>query len=95
MYLKDEVRTETAFSEEAYSLFGIVVAPKVKLDVRELSSGLGLTVRFQVVNESFLSFVRSVDGQQLLRTMFVPVEMSVPATVPSNVQQLDPSSPSS
>jgi len=47
------------------------------------------------LTESFLSFVRSVDGQQLLRTMFVPVEMSVPATVPSNVQQLDPSSPSS
>jgi len=47
------------------------------------------------LTESFLSFVRSVDGQQLLRTMFVPVEPSVPATVPSNVQQLDPSSPSS
>ena len=47
------------------------------------------------LTESFLSFVRSVDGQQLLRTMFVPVEMSVPATVPSNVQPLDPSSPSS
>jgi len=47
------------------------------------------------LTESFLSFVRSVDGQQLLRTMFVPVETSVPATVPSNVQQLDPSSPSS
>ena len=47
------------------------------------------------VTESFLSFVRSVDGQQLLRTMFVPVEPSVPATVPSNVQQLDHSSPSS
>ena len=47
------------------------------------------------LTESFLSFVRSVDGQQLLRTMFVPVEQSVPATVPSNVQQLDPSSPSS
>jgi phosphate transport system substrate-binding protein len=47
------------------------------------------------LTESVLSFVRSVDGQQLLRTMFVPVEMSVPATIPSNVQQLDPSSPSS
>ena len=47
------------------------------------------------LTESFLSFVRSVDGQQLLRTMFVPVEPSVPATVPSNVQQLDHSSPSS
>jgi len=46
------------------------------------------------LTESFLSFVRSVDGQQLLRTMFVPVEPLVPATVPSNVQQLDPSSPS-
>jgi phosphate transport system substrate-binding protein len=45
------------------------------------------------LTESFLSFVRSVDGQQLLRTMFVPVEPSVPATVPSNTQQLDPSSP--
>lgn len=47
------------------------------------------------LTESFLSFVRSVDGQQLLRTMFVPVEPSVPATVPSNVQRLDHSSPSS
>ena len=47
------------------------------------------------LTESFLSFVRSVDGQQLLRTMFAPVEPSVPATVPSNVQQLDPASPSS
>ena len=47
------------------------------------------------LTESFLSFVRSVDGQQLLHTMFVPIEPSVPATVPSKVQQLDPSSPSS
>ena len=47
------------------------------------------------LTESFLSFVRSVDGQQLLRTMFVPVDPSVPATVPSNVQQLDHFSPSS
>jgi phosphate transport system substrate-binding protein len=47
------------------------------------------------LTESFLSFVRSVDGQQLLRTMFVPVEPSVPATVPSNVQELDHPSPSS
>ncbi|MEK7236537.1 MAG: substrate-binding domain-containing protein [Nitrospirota bacterium] len=47
------------------------------------------------LTESFLSFVRSVDGQQLLHTMFVPVEPSVPATVPSNVQQPDLSSPSS
>jgi hypothetical protein len=38
------------------------------------------------LTESFLSFVRSVDGQQVLRTMFVPIEQSVPATVPSNVQ---------
>jgi len=47
------------------------------------------------LTESFLSFVRSVDGQQLLRTMFVPIEESIPATIPSNVQQLDPSSPAS
>lgn len=47
------------------------------------------------LTESFLSFVRSVDGQQLLRTMFVPIEQSAPATVPSNVQQLDHSPPSS
>lgn len=47
------------------------------------------------LTESFLSFVRLIDGQQLLRTMFVPVEPPVPATVPSNVQQLDPASPSS
>ena len=38
------------------------------------------------VTESFLSFVRSVDGQQLLRTMFVPVEPLAPATVPSHTQ---------
>jgi phosphate transport system substrate-binding protein len=47
------------------------------------------------LTESFLSFVHSVDGQQLLRTMFVPIEQSAPATVPSNVQQLDHSPPSS
>ena len=47
------------------------------------------------LTESFLTFVRSVDGQQLLRTMFVPVEPSVPATVPLNVRQLDHSAPSS
>jgi len=35
------------------------------------------------LTDSFLSFVRSVDGQPLLRTMFVPIEPSVPATVPS------------
>ena len=47
------------------------------------------------LTESFLSFVRSVDGQQLLRSMFVPIEQSIPVTVPSNLQQLDPSPPSS
>jgi phosphate transport system substrate-binding protein len=47
------------------------------------------------LTESFLSFVRSVDGQQLLRSMFVPIEQSIPSTIPSNVQQLNPSSPSS
>jgi phosphate transport system substrate-binding protein len=47
------------------------------------------------LTESFLSFVRSVDGQQLLRAMFAPVEQSVPTNIPSNVQQLDPSAPSS
>ena len=47
------------------------------------------------LTESFLSFVRSVDGQQLLRTMFVPIEQSIPATIPSNAQQTDPSPPSS
>ena len=47
------------------------------------------------LTESFLSFVRSDDGQQLLRSMFVPIEQSIPAAVPSNLQQLDPSSPSS
>ena len=47
------------------------------------------------LTESFLSFVRSVDGQQLLRTMFVPVEPSVPATVFLNMQRLEPSSLSS
>jgi hypothetical protein len=47
------------------------------------------------LTESFLAFVRSVDGQQLLRTMFVPVEQSIPPTIPSNAQQIDPSPPSS
>ena len=47
------------------------------------------------LTESFISFVRSVDGQRLLRTMFVPIEQSIPVTAPSNLQQLDPSSPSS
>lgn len=47
------------------------------------------------LTESFLTFVRSVDGQQLLRTMFVPVEQSIPPTIPSNAQQIDPSPPSS
>ena len=45
--------------------------------------------------ESFLSFARSIDRQQLLRTMFAPVEPPVPATVPSHVRQLDHSSSSS
>ena len=47
------------------------------------------------LTESFLSFVRSVDGQQLLRTMFVPFEQLIPPTVPSHMRQLDPASPSS
>jgi phosphate transport system substrate-binding protein len=47
------------------------------------------------LTESFLSFVRSVDGQQLLRTMFVPIEQSIPTNIPSSVQRLDPSSPPS
>lgn len=47
------------------------------------------------LTESFLSFVRSVEGQQLLRTMFVPLEPSIPTATPSNVQQLDPPTPSS
>ena len=46
------------------------------------------------LTESFLSFVRSVNGQELLRSMFVPVELSVPTTTPSHVRPLDPSSPS-
>lgn len=44
------------------------------------------------LTESFLSFARSVNGQELLHSMFVPVDPSVPATVPSNVQQPDHSS---
>jgi phosphate transport system substrate-binding protein len=47
------------------------------------------------LTESFLSFVRSVDGQRLIHTMFVPIEQSIPATIPSNAQQTDPSPPSS
>jgi len=48
------------------------------------------------LTESFLSFVRSSEGEQLLRTMFVPLEPSIPtAATPSNAQQLDPSAPSS
>ena len=47
------------------------------------------------LTESFLSFVRSLDGQQLLRNLFVPIEQSTPTTIPSNVQQLNSSSPSS
>ena len=46
------------------------------------------------LTESFLSFVRSVNGQELLRSMFVPVEPSVPTATPSHVRPLDPSSPS-
>lgn len=46
------------------------------------------------LTESFLSFVRSVEGQQLLRSMFVPIEPSIPAAIPSSVQPLAPSSPS-
>jgi phosphate transport system substrate-binding protein len=47
------------------------------------------------LTESFLSFVRSVEGQRLIHTMFVPIEQSIPATIPSNAQQTDPSPPSS
>jgi phosphate transport system substrate-binding protein len=47
------------------------------------------------LTESFLSFVRSVNGQELLRSMFVPLEPSDPTTIPSTVQQLDRSSPRS
>jgi phosphate transport system substrate-binding protein len=47
------------------------------------------------LTESFLSFVRSIDGQQLIHTMFVPIEQSIPAPIPSNAQQTDPSPPSS
>lgn len=45
------------------------------------------------LTESFLSFVRSVNGQELLRSMFVPLESSDPTTIPSTVQQANPSSP--
>jgi len=47
------------------------------------------------LTESFLSFVHSVNGQELLRNMFVPLEPSDPTTTPSTVQQLDRSSPRS
>ena len=47
------------------------------------------------LTESFLAFVRSVNGQELLRSMFVPLEPSDPTTTPSTVQQLDRSSPRS
>jgi phosphate transport system substrate-binding protein len=47
------------------------------------------------LTESFLSFVRSIDGQQLIHSMFVPIEQSIPAPIPSNAQQTDPSPPSS
>ncbi|MDO8357588.1 MAG: substrate-binding domain-containing protein [Nitrospirota bacterium] len=47
------------------------------------------------LTESFLSFVHSVNGQELLRSMFVPLEPSDPTTTPSTVQQLDRSSPRS
>jgi phosphate transport system substrate-binding protein len=47
------------------------------------------------LTESFLSFVRSVNGQELLRSMFVPLEPSDLTTIPSTVQQLDRSSPRS
>ena len=45
------------------------------------------------LTESFLAFVHSVNGQELLRSMFVPLEPSDPTTTPSTVQQLDRSSP--
>lgn len=47
------------------------------------------------LTESFLDFVRSVNGQELLRSMFVPLEPSDPATIHSAVHQLDRSSPRS
>lgn len=45
------------------------------------------------LTESFLSFVRSVNGQELLRSIFVPIEPSIPTTAPSPMQRLIPSSP--
>lgn len=45
------------------------------------------------LTESFLAFVHSVNGQELLRSMFVPLEPSDPTATPSTVQQLDRSSP--
>ena len=53
------------------------------------------TTQSDPLTESFLSFVRSVDGQQLLHSMFVPIEPSVPASVPAKEQRHDSSSPSS
>jgi phosphate transport system substrate-binding protein len=47
------------------------------------------------LTESFLSFVRSAEGEPSLRTMFVPLEPSIPTATPANAQQLDPSAPSS
>jgi len=47
------------------------------------------------LTESFLAFVRSIDGQQLLRPMFVPLDPSIPAVVPSNVQRSEHSAPAS
>ncbi|MEO5957098.1 MAG: substrate-binding domain-containing protein [Nitrospiraceae bacterium] len=43
--------------------------------------------------ESFLSFVRSVNAQELLRSMFASVEPSNPTTDPSLTQRQIPSSP--
>lgn len=45
------------------------------------------------LTESFLSFARSVSGQALLRSMFVPAEPSIPTTTTSPMQRLIPSSP--
>ena len=45
------------------------------------------------LTESFLAFVRSVNGQELLSSMFVPLELSIPTTAPSPTQRLIPSSP--
>ena len=45
------------------------------------------------LTESFLSFVRSVNAQELLRSMFASVEPSNPTTAPSPMQRHIPSSP--